>query len=165
MKSFIAFLALFVLSEATGLTHRDVFESEWAEFKARFEKVYEDVREEAFRAKIFMENKFKIAKHNQLANKGHKSYTLAMNEFGDRLHHEFITTMNGYRRDIPRPENGSVFLEPSNLLMPKHVDWREEGYVTPVKNQKQCGSCWAFSTTGSFEGYLAQKDKKTSFFI
>merc|ERR1712200_302960 len=47
---------------------------------------------EHFRMKIWMENKAKIEKHNRLAHKGHKSYHLAMNQFGDLLHHEFTSS-------------------------------------------------------------------------
>lgn len=112
--------------------------------------------------KIFMENKQRIAKHNSRYFMGHHSYMLEMNHYGDLLTHEFTGMMNGYRRDL-KPKTGLLgasFISAANVELPKTVDWREKGAVTPVKNQGQCGSCWSFSATGALEGQNFRKTGK-----
>merc|ERR1712168_1610775 len=117
--------------------------------------------------KIFTENKHKIASHNKGFSQGHHTYKLRMNKYGDMLHHEFVSTMNGFRGNSTggdkanRQYKGVTFIEPlDDIAMPRTVDWRTKGAVTPVKDQGQCGSCWAFSTTGSLEGQHFRKTGK-----
>lgn len=54
--------------------------------------------EERFRQKIFLENKRKIAEHNQQYELGKVTYKLGLNKYADLLHQEFVATMNGFNR-------------------------------------------------------------------
>jgi cathepsin L len=80
-----------------------------------------------------------------------------VNEFADMTFTEFHAKMTGYNRinrDYLRSKNG-----PHHQVhtVADSVDWRTKNAVTGIKNQQQCGSCWAFSTTGSVEGAHAIK--------
>jgi len=79
-----------------------------------------------------------------------KSYTVAINKFADLTSAEF----SQYYLGVNMPSQVPV-AQPktsANPSLPASFDWRTKGAVTGVKDQGQCGSCWAFSTTGSVEG-------------
>jgi len=151
----LTFAAL--LSASSALNLEDISVEEWDAFKAAHGKSYEGPVEEEFRKRLYMENKDYVAKHNRLAHKGHYSYFLKINQFSDLLHSEFVATMNGYKKSRMMNATGATFLPPEGFTAPTEVDWRKKGAVTEVKNQGQCGSCWAFSATGALEGQHFRK--------
>ena len=51
---------------------------------------------------------------------------------------------------------GAPTLPVDKSKIPSAIDWRNNNgnFVTPVRNQMKCGSCWAFGMTGTLESYV-----------
>jgi len=137
-----------------ALAHPDYSES-WQEFKDKYDKEYETEEEETYRAEVWSTNVHRIMAHNAEAEDGQHSFHLGENEFADMTSDEITAYFNG----LSGGENvrSRVEFQSDVTGLPESVDWREKKIVTPVKNQAACGSCWAFSTTGSLEGQWALK--------
>lgn len=148
LKIVIALACLVVMATA-----RPEMDDLWTSYKLFHNKAYSS-KEELFRRSIWERNLAVIERHNIEASRGLHTYTMGENQFTDMTNDEFRSTMNGYRMSERR---SSVQFVPTNMDPPTAVDWRTKGYVTPIKNQEQCGSCWAFSTTGSLEGQTFKK--------
>lgn len=140
---------------------QDPFPVQWEAFKLKHNKNYGE-EEEVQRMEIFRTNLKKIEMHNYLHLHGLKTYRLGINEYADMEPTEFVSVMNGLLpRNVSAPSHHTTYLSPLvEMTLPDEVDWRTKGYVTEVKNQGHCGSCWSFSTTGSLEGQHFRKTGK-----
>ncbi|KAJ5079679.1 cysteine protease rdl2-related [Anaeramoeba ignava] len=139
-------ILILVIVFATCTPYQPMFEL----FKQKYNKQY-TAEEEAYRYRVFSQNVKKMEEHNK---KG--TFQLGINQFADLTNSEY---QSKYLHPIEITRTGST-MKMSNVELPTTVDWRKEGAVTPIKNQGQCGSCWAFSTVGAIEGCVEIASKK-----
>jgi len=119
-------------------------------FQKQFAKSYDTDEERSFRRDAFVANLDLIAARNADGALGVHSVT----KFADLTHEEFKARYLGYK-----PKKDMLFAD-EELDIPINasatsVDWRKSKLVTPVKDQGQCGSCWAFSATEQIETDVA----------
>jgi cathepsin L len=152
MRLLILTLAAIIACVSSASIHDSSLDASWTQFKSVFGKSYVE-KDEVVRRGIWEKNLKFINAHNLQFGLGKKTFSVKMNKFGDMTNQEFVRQMNGFNmtKSMKKLE-GSHYVAPSNVQVPDSVDWRTQGYVTPMKDQGQCGSCWAFSAIASLEG-------------
>lgn len=128
----------------------------WLEYKIRY-RIY-NFANETRSFVTWLENLNKIYEHN-LQN--HK-FKLGINQFTHLSSEEFAGYVEkSYVLQLQEPNADTnqvypIYQHSDFMDIMGNLDYRKLGYVTQVKDQGQCGSCWAFSTTGSVEGAWAK---------
>ncbi|KAG7222419.1 hypothetical protein INR49_016279 [Caranx melampygus] len=150
----MALIVVFFINTVFTLVHLTPLilleeEHQFKQWMSQHNKVY-DSEEYHHRLQIFTENKRRVDHHNA----GNHSFIMGLNQFSDMTFEEFRKFFLS-----PVPQNCSA-TKGSHVTStgpyPESVDWRMKGnFVTPVKNQGHCGSCWTFSTTGCLESVNA----------
>jgi len=158
MKLFLL-VSLCVISTLSVRVPNSAYNEHWETFKTTYNKNYESYPEEAMRRFIFEDNHQFIESHNRRTD---VDFSLGVNQFADLSNREFRKRFNGYRPPknvVSKPDFVFEGAE-GDTDVPDSIDWRDKGYVTEIKDQGQCGSCWAFSAVGSLEGQHFKKEGK-----
>jgi len=148
MRTTLAFAALLVVAHGASL---DVA-PEWETFKLTFGRNFASQSEHDLRQAIFNDNLKYINQHNAEYELGLHTFTLGVNDYTDMTDEEFVRKFNNL--DFSSSEKNVLNQVGGNLdvsALPKSVDWRKKGHVTPIKDQNPCGTCWAFSAIAALE--------------
>ncbi|KAK6123588.1 hypothetical protein DH2020_042677 [Rehmannia glutinosa] len=165
-KSTILFVSLVLVIIAIERTkcfdfHEDELQTDdklWLLFE-RWGRQYPDSlssKDKVERFKAFKSNALFIDSYNK---KG-KPHKLGLNQFADLTTEEFNNIHSCSRAEEHYELGDETFMYETVQNVPRSIDWRKKGAVTPIKNQFRCGSCWAFSAVAAVEGINYIRTKK-----
>jgi len=148
MRSMKIVLSVVSLSMILGVSSEETLDFHFTKFMKDHNRKYSDSIEEAFRKGIFAANLEKINRHNEEYDRGDQSWKMSVNAFADLTHDEFMEMLTLKVPDMPKANNK---YQMQGKSLAGSVDWRDTSCVGNIKDQGQCGSCWAFAAVASVE--------------
>jgi len=127
----------------------------WKAYKATYGKTYESDAEEARRYEVFNANMQKAAEYNAAGDDAEYGMTPVSDRFPEELFSKI---------EVPEVDGNEPATEPTAeevAALPTTWDSRNKGWIPAVRNQGQCGSCWAFSAAATMSATWAKAKKKT----
>jgi C1A family cysteine protease len=140
MRAFVIF--------CVGISLALACEQQFTDFKLKYSKVYTPEIEN-YRKQVFCDNL------NTVTNMQNPTY--GVTKFFDLTPAEFKYRYLNYRPRHTRLATDVFEHSSKTHNIPQSFDWRTHGVVTNVKDQGQCGSCWAFSAIEELESCYARK--------
>jgi len=153
-------LAIVAVLASASFEPADV-ELKFIQWAQKFSKTYASMEESHLALANFKASLERVALRNDAARSRNSSRpaVFGLNQFSDMTPDQFRTKMLMPKREYPKVS--APTLKNKGVSVPASLDWRDQNAVTPVKNQEQCGSCWAFSATEAIESAWILSGKGT----